>query len=1562
MGPRPSAARCSVPSSREATTDMANHPKKMQDPTEAALSAIQQAIGGREVDKPAAAPDPTGALPETRRRSARPAAATTDEDLSLDEARPVARADEPIPPRRAANDDRQSIGQILQAIQRRPPRTSYVVATILAAAWGGAATFVAWLYLPELQAELTRGTLVAPALLGLAAVVLVPVIFFYVLAHAAWRSQELRLIAQSMTEVAIRLAEPETVAREAIVSVGQAIRREVAAMGDGVERALARAAELEALVHNEVSALEHAYNDNEIRIRGLLQDLANQRDALVGQAEQVRGVITGVNLDLTQDLSTVGDRVVDSVNDSAQRVSRMLGDKGEQMKLALNHASDSLIASLSERGDQLLQRLETTSHNATSAINAASERLTTSLDFKSDHVHGTFTKLADDLSQMMSKRLDGVTDEFVERSTKVVDMMAGRTGEFTASIVDAGSQVAETLLARVEDVNSTLKSTGDSLVLDFTLRGGEVVTQLDQTGARITDTIISRGNKVTDTFRESADNLAQTVEDSGEAVKTMLAARLQAFEDIFNHGGTEIAEKISRDGATLGNLITRHLAEFDRTVKTYGGEIVERLAARTEDVAEAMRSYVDGFDSRVATKTEEVGNSLDQRLERFQDTLDNRTAALNDSMSARVIEISQTLAAGGKDVVAALDRRVSEATDAIDIRSADLAETITMKINRIDEAIGNRATEVAENLETRISRFEELLIGRAEAVTEAIEVRSRAAADSLGARMDGISRAIEDNAAALRTSADEAERKLTKISENIGGSLIALSDNVGGSLTALSDNVGGSLTTLSDTVGGSLTTMSTEVTSVLRQNAGEVEQTLLGVSAEVARNFVGKADEITSAVSARTDELTSVLDDKSRILLDALGGKSQQFANEVTRVTEHAVSAIDAKGFAFTQTMMDNSETIARIINDASDNATASVARTLSELQRSAEETTASAATILTRTLQDLDNSTRSAIEYSKQTAAATVSEMLETHSMLRSDTTALFERLREANILLQEVLSGAHENMNSIEHTMVTRVSDFVATMNELTERSGTASNQVETHITEFHSVTTRALGDLSQLAGQFDTHGRSLAEAVALLDLSNRRTEDTVADRKMTLDTLISDLDARTTDLGDRLSRFSTLLDQSLEAAANRARDIARGIADSSIEGQKAVDESLEAATHRARDIARGIADCSLEGQRAVDESLEAAASHARDIARVITDCSLEGQRAVDESLGTAANRAREIAQVITESSNEGAQAIVDNFDRVRATAEEERQRTLDSLRGVYDQVTGETGEVFRQATERFQDAVSDMKQMAMEMKRELDTTRNELRRGILEMPQETAENAAQMRRVLVDQIEALAELNRIVARHGRGLDAADPARRGPRDEPALAAPAARSEAPLRPVMRGERAERTDGTAVVPGRRAESPSLSPALGNGRSGWLSDLLSRASREPEGGGAEPPRGEDRPPRHSIESLDSLSVDIARMIDHDAASELWDRYKRGERNVFTRRLYTLQGQQAFDEIRKKYRADREFKQTVDRYIDEFERLLEEVARDDRGQVVARTYLTSETGKVYTMLAHAAGRFD
>ena len=290
------------------------------------------------------------------------------------------------PAQRAANDDRQSVGQVLQSLQRRPSRAPYMAAFFLSIAWVGARPVHRRCRISarDLRGLATQGA--HPTLFALAAGIVLPVLVFYVLAHMVRRAQELRLIARSMTEAAMRLAEPETIARESIVSVGQAIRREVAAMGDGVERALARAAELEALVHNEVAALERAYNDNELRIRGLIEDLANQRDSLVGQAEQVRNAITGVHLGLTQDIASVSEMVAASVNDAAQRVTRTLAEKGEHITLALGRAGDNMIEAIGERGGDLLEQMTRTSDDVARTLETASDKMTSNIDVKSDHL------------------------------------------------------------------------------------------------------------------------------------------------------------------------------------------------------------------------------------------------------------------------------------------------------------------------------------------------------------------------------------------------------------------------------------------------------------------------------------------------------------------------------------------------------------------------------------------------------------------------------------------------------------------------------------------------------------------------------------------------------------------------------------------------------------------------------------------------------------------------------------------------------------------------------------------------------------------------------------------------------------------------------------------------------------------------------------------------------------------------------------------------------------------------------------------------------------------------
>ena len=101
-------------------------------------------------------------------------------------------------------------------------------------------------------------------------------------------------------------------------------------------------------------------------------------------------------------------------------------------------------------------------------------------------------------------------------------------------------------------------------------------------------------------------------------------------------------------------------------------------------------------------------------------------------------------------------------------------------------------------------------------------------------------------------------------------------------------------------------------------------------------------------------------------------------------------------------------------------------------------------------------------------------------------------------------------------------------------------------------------------------------------------------------------------------------------------------------------------------------------------------------------------------------------------------------------------------------------------------------------------------------------------------------------------------------------------------------------------------------------------------------------------------------ELARAIDNRTAADVWYRMRAGERGVLGRHIYTYEGQTTFEEISGRYDRDGEFRNTVDRYIADFERLLAEAEQSDPAGHKLQNYLTSETGRVYLLLAHASGR--
>src|ERR1700722_12759062 len=127
---------------------MAIYSKKGKDPTEVALSAIQDALNIRDADiKPAPAAGPAatapavGAPPDAPRRGPRaPAREIPLEAPPMAPARDV-RDDRDIV--QAANDDQESIGQILQSLQRRSSPTPFVLASMFSLLWTiGAAALI----------------------------------------------------------------------------------------------------------------------------------------------------------------------------------------------------------------------------------------------------------------------------------------------------------------------------------------------------------------------------------------------------------------------------------------------------------------------------------------------------------------------------------------------------------------------------------------------------------------------------------------------------------------------------------------------------------------------------------------------------------------------------------------------------------------------------------------------------------------------------------------------------------------------------------------------------------------------------------------------------------------------------------------------------------------------------------------------------------------------------------------------------------------------------------------------------------------------------------------------------------------------------------------------------------------------------------------------------------------------------------------------------------------------------------------------------------------------------
>ena len=109
-----------------------------------------------------------------------------------------------------------------------------------------------------------------------------------------------------------------------------------------------------------------------------------------------------------------------------------------------------------------------------------------------------------------------------------------------------------------------------------------------------------------------------------------------------------------------------------------------------------------------------------------------------------------------------------------------------------------------------------------------------------------------------------------------------------------------------------------------------------------------------------------------------------------------------------------------------------------------------------------------------------------------------------------------------------------------------------------------------------------------------------------------------------------------------------------------------------------------------------------------------------------------------------------------------------------------------------------------------------------------------------------------------------------------------------------------------------------------------------------------------------ERLQSLAVDMSRVLETQITEDDWRRFSRGEKGVFVRKMLGFREKARLGAIRDKYQQDGEFREYVNRYFTEFEVMLGEAKKRDQEGMLKGIFLSSDIGKVYMLLSQAMGR--
>ena len=668
----------------------------------------------------------------------------------------------------AANDDLPSIGGLVYALQQRPSKSPFYIALAASVVWLVLGTLIGWSIVskqPESATGLTD-LLSSPAVVAMIATIIIPIALFWFLAVLVWRAQELRLMSSAMTEVAVRLAEPDKMAEQSVASLGQTVRRQVAAMNDAISRALGRAGELEALVHNEVAALERSYSENENRIRNLISELASEREALANNSERVSEALRGIGSHVTREISAASDRASQAMTQATSTLADTLASRGNKITSAVTAAGTVIDEKLAERGARITDQL--VKHGAQAA----------------EHMHRTGLE---------------VTQSIQETSDRTAAAISAKGNNLVASVMSMSERVGReipVLLERLGSEQTRLSGIIEGASQNLSALEGAIAQRTNALDSSLNE----RTKMLQTVLSEQSKVLDDTLTDRTQALEAILSRRSQAFETVLSERTKSLDASVSRYTGNIQETLDQQSRSMEKSLSRQANAINQVVTSSTSQIQRA----VDELAKRSGSSSEALGSHA-KMLKEVSNGLLGQVHSLTkrfEDQGTNIVNAAQALESQNKKVDTAMETRqaqLSKMIDGVNKKASELDRMMHHYSNMLEQSLAQaeqRAKQVTEMLardsaDKSQSAVKELERLRAEAQTHTARAISElktsfnSLSEQVSSQLSGFTSSFNETAQQVRSSSSRASAELEQTQSELKKQAKALPESTKQSAKAM---------------------------------------------------------------------------------------------------------------------------------------------------------------------------------------------------------------------------------------------------------------------------------------------------------------------------------------------------------------------------------------------------------------------------------------------------------------------------------------------------------------------------------------------------------------------------------------------------------------------------------------------------------------------------------------------------------------------------------------------------------------------------------------------------------